>query len=232
MTSETLHSPIFVTGIERSGSTIVAKIIQSCGVWTGQTTEMLENTAIKRLVNGLYESNSADARGQYPLPDLDQMNIPHYWNKSIELILANGGHKEDQQWMYKSARIGQTWPLWDTFYPNAKWIIVRRRTGDIIQSCLKTGFMTAFKNEGNRQEINVQNEAEGWLWWVHEHEKRFIEMIEAGLNCKEVWPERMAMGDFEQIKETASWLGLEWNDKIPNMVQALLKNSKQKEKNI
>jgi len=230
MIQDKLHSPIFITGIERSGSTIIAKIIQSCGVWTGQTTEMLENTVMKRLVNGLYEFYCADARGQYPLPDLSRIKAPIDWKDSIEGILFAGRYRRDQPWMYKSARLGQTWPIWNTNYPNAKWIIVRRRTGDIIQSCLKTGFMTAFKNESNLKQINVQTESEGWLWWVHEHEKRFVEMIEAGLNCKVVWPERMAYGDYQQIYEMLDWLGLEWNDKIVDLVQPLLRNSKQKER--
>jgi hypothetical protein len=77
-----------------------------------------------------------------------------------------------------------------------------------VQSCIKTGFMSAFKDKANLQKVNAANEADGWLWWVHEQENRFVEMVDAGLNCKVIWPERMRDGDFEQMYEIINWLGL------------------------
>ena len=88
--------------------------------------------------------------------------------------------------------------------------------------------MSAFKNEGNLFEINAANEAEGWMWWVHEQEKCFIEMENTIPNLKVVWPERMAEQDFSQMKEIIEWLGLNWNENIPEIVRPLFENSKQK----
>ena len=88
--------------------------------------------------------------------------------------------------------------------------------------------MTAYADQSVLQQINAKDEADGWLWWVHEHEKLFSDMSEAGIQFKEVWPERMAAGDFEQIKELIAWLGLEWNEKVVELVQPLMRNSKQK----
>ena len=92
--------------------------------------------------------------------------------------------------------------------------------------------MSAFANEANRRAVNANTEQEGWLWWVHEHEKLFVEMIEAGLNVKVIWPERMAGGDFTQIAEMLEWLGLQWHDGIVDSVVPLLKNSTQKERSV
>jgi len=215
MIQDKLNSPIFVTGIERSGNSIVAKIIGSCEVFTGQTTEMCENIEIKKLLDTYYELINADKKGQYPLPDTTKLIIPTNWKQKVNDILSRETYDGSNYWMLKGSRLCQTWPVWNYAFPNAKWIIVRRRPGDIIESCLKTGYMTAYKDK------------EGWLNWIHEHEKVFVEMIEAGVNCKIVWPERMATGDYQQIFEMLDWLGLSWSDNIIEMVSPLLWNSKQ-----
>ena len=122
--------------------------------------------------------------------------------------------------------MGLIWKEWNKAFPNAKWIIVRRRTSDIVSSCTKTAFMRSFKDIRNQQEVGVNGEWEGWLWWVSQHQKRFVEMIEAGLNCKVIWPERMINGDYEQMKETIEWLGLKWNPECINFVNSKLWRSK------
>ena len=217
MVQDKLNSPIFITGIERSGSTIIAKIISSCGAFTGRTTEMSENVHIRGLLDAYYELIGADKKGQSPLPDTKKLIILTSWAQEIKNILSEDQYI-DQTWMCKSSRLFQTWPVWHYAFPNAKWIIVRRRTGDVIESCLKTGYMTAYKDK------------EGWLDWIHTQEKVFVEMIEAGLNCKQVWPERMATGDYQQIFETIDWVGLNWNNDIVAMVEPLMYRSKQRKK--
>jgi len=213
MLSDKLNSPIFITGCQRSGSTIIAKIIKHCGTFTGSTTEMMENIYINNCIEDYYKLHGWD--DQYKLPNTKLSSCVLYSN--IKRGLKYDGYLEDKPWVYKSSKICQTWWLWNK-YKNAKWIIVRRRTGDIIQSCLKTGYMNAYQDY------------DGWLGWVHEHEKLFVEMIEAGVNCKQIWPERMAVGDYTQMKETVEWLGLTWNKDIINIVEPLLWNSNQHQK--
>jgi len=230
MERKNLYSPILVTGIERSGSSIVAKILHMCGAFTGNVSGMQENKRIKTYVDHFYSYHNVDPAGQYPLPNLSHTPIPECWGFRMEELLEKENYEETEPWLYKSSRIAQIWPVWKETFPKAKWIIVRRRTGDIIQSCIKTGFMTAYADQSVLQQINAKDEADGWLWWVHEHEKLFSDMIEAGIEYREIWPERMAIGDFEQIHEMVEWLGLEWNEKVVEMVSPLLKNSKQKER--
>lgn len=90
--------------------------------------------------------------------------------------------------------------------------------------------MRAFNNEANREEVGAKTEDEGWLWWVHQHEQRFREMIDEGVNVKIVWPERMVQGDYKQMYETIDWLGLEWNSKALSFVDPLLWKARQKQK--
>lgn len=230
MSTDKLHIPVFVTGVERSGSSIIAKILSICGAFTGAVDDMYENKNIKQLVNGYYTSLSININGQYPMPDTQQMLIPSSWGKNIENILFDEKYDCNSVWVYKNSRICQLWPIWNYAFPNARWIIVRRRTGDIIQSCLKTAYMNAFEDREIQKIIKVKNEREGWLWWVHEHEKLFVDMIETGLNCKIIWPERMVYGDYYQIYEMLDWLGLSWNKEIVNVIDPLFYNSQQKER--
>jgi hypothetical protein len=223
MKQNNLYNPILITGIERSGSSIVAKIIESCGAFAGNVTEMKENKGIKKIVDSFYTSQlNIPANGQNPLPNIDELDIPDLWGSKINSMLEQDGYKALQSiempWMYKSARIAQIWPIWTYNYPNAKWVIVRRRTGDIIQSCMKTGYMKGYSTQ------------EGWLEWVHNQEKTINDLIQSGVNYKVVWPERLAYDDFEQIYEMLDWLGLKPNQDILYLCSNVLKNSLQKER--
>jgi len=229
MSTNIKNTPIFITGAERSGSSIIARIVNHCGVFSGKITDMQENKKIKDLLDKYYVYNlHISPLGQYPLPNSLKIKVPEDWRITVLQSLQMELYNERIPWFYKSGRLAQTWPIWNHEFPLAKWIIVRRRTGDIIQSCMKTGWMIAFDNTYTLEKLGVSTIQEGWLWWVHQHEKMFIEMIEAGLNYREIWPERMATGDFEQVKEIIQWLDLEWKEDIPELVKPLFKNSSQK----
>ena len=128
--------------------------------------------------------------------------------------------------MYKDSQITQLWNVWDTAYPKAKWIIVRRRTGDILNSLSETAYMTKFKKVQNIEQVGAINEKEAWLWWVHEYEERFRDILAFGLDYRVVWPERMRDGDFEQIKEVVKWCGLNWNEEVVSVMDNLLNKKK------
>jgi hypothetical protein len=222
------HTPVFVTGIERSGSSIIAKIIAICGAWKGDTTGMYENIKIRELLKGIYKNCNADELGQYPLPDLKK--IRPLYKDQINIILEQQRYNENTIWMYKSFRLIQTWTLWRELYPDAKWVIIRRRTSDIVDSCLKTGFMKAFEDPKIQKEIGVDNARDGWLWWIHYHEKLFYDLEQSGANIKVIWPERMVQGDYKQIYEMIDWLGLKWSSEIVRQIEPMLWKSKIKGK--
>ncbi len=231
-----MNNPILITGAARSGTSMVAGIINMCGAFGGvmaganknNQKGMFENVAIRETLMKPYLSKmGVDRKGQYPLPDISKMEIPVNWRQKVEDILYTQGYKEGA-WMYKGAKMCLTWPLWNQAFPNAKWIIVRRRTADITNSCIKTGFMNAFIRKEMQQKVGAENEKEAWTWWVRQHEKRFIEMINTGLNVKVVWPERMVDGDYQQMMEMIEWLGLKWNSDIYQFIDPLLWKSRNK----
>lgn len=227
MTNNNMPQPILITGAARSGTSMVAGVINMCGAFGGLMSGsnknnekgMFENARIRNQILKPYLRNlGVDRLGQYPLPDINKMPIPSDWRIQIERIIKMEGYSSGP-WMYKGAKMCLTWPVWHYAFPDAKWIIVRRRTGDIVNSCIKTNFMRAFQRQQFREAIGVKTEQAGWLWWVHEHEKRFVEMINEGLNVKVIWPDRMVSGNYSQIYETIEWLGLKWNDKVVKILE-------------
>jgi hypothetical protein len=236
-----MKTPILITGAARSGTSMVAGVINICGAFGGQMSGpninnakgMFENAKIRNnIVKPYLRQIGVDPMGQYPLPDVFNLPIPRTLKAQVEGVMKEQGYNQGP-WMYKGAKMCLTWPIWHYAFPDAKWIIVRRRTGDIVRSCVRTGFMKAFNNNMNQKAVGAKSSEEGWIWWVRQHEERFREMIDEGLNVKIVWPERMLDGDYRQMKETIEWLGLNWEDhsaEIHQFIEPKLWKARKKQK--
>jgi hypothetical protein len=202
-------SPIIITGIPRSGTSLVSGCINICGAFGGNMVAgnhnnakgFFENLRIRELDRKYLRDIGYDAKGQNPIPgNTKNLNIPSgRRSKVIEYIRQDGYNTGP--WFFKVAKGPLIWPVWHYAFPNAKWIIVRRRSVDIVNSCLRTGFMNGY------------SDFDGWMGWVNTYENRFVEMIQSGLNVKQVWPERMIRGNYEQLYEVIDWLGLKWEQK-------------------
>jgi len=212
------QAPILITGIPRSGATMIAATIHICGAFGGEMSKrgMYCNDRIREeLVKPYLKLIGGDVDAQKNYPRIIKPCVN--WEEVITKIMIEEGYNGGA-WMYKDSRIAQMWSVWAKSYPNAKWIIVRRRTGDVIESCMKTKYMHA------------HSDREGWLSMVHEYEQRFIEMITEGLNYKEIWPERMVNDDFKQLYEILDWGELKWNPKALGFIQSLLWGNRLKRK--
>jgi len=224
------QAPILITGIPRSGASMIAAAINICGAFSGNMSErgrFCNDRIREEMVVPYLERMGGDKEGHYPLPS--DVSIPLDWKDKIDQIIVEEGYK-DGPWMYKDSRLALSWKVWDNAYKNAKWVIVRRRTGDILHSCIETKYMTRFGWEKIRRAVNAKDERAGWLWMAHQYENRFVAMIQKGLNCKQIWPERMVQGDYQQIYELYDWLGLPWHDSALDFINPLLWGGKQKKK--
>jgi hypothetical protein len=191
---------------------MTAGIIQLSGAWGGKTfgasrhnrKGMFENSIIRQnYTKPFLRSLGVDPLGQKPLPDIDQVKLVtnetvNNWRIDIQREILKQGYKKGS-WYYKGAKMCLFWPLWVRAFPDAHWVIVRRKSEDIVRSCLNTGFMKAYKT------------TEGWLGWVDEHKERFIEMEEANCDIDYVWPQRMIDFDLSEIESVIKKLGLKWN---------------------
>ena len=185
------RSPILITGCPRSGKTMIAQILQIAGVSFGKTDKMMLNPDIDQLVRGLMQMNDGSS----------DMYIPQNWNAKVSAVFdQQAGNARNLG--IKHSGIANTWPVWKYAFPDAKVVIVRRRIGDIVSSCMKTKYMT---------QCSTQQE---WLELMRDYEEKFAQMVLSEMNCKVVWPHRMAYGDYGQIYELLEWLGLSWKSEI------------------
>jgi len=180
-----MNQPIFCVSVGRSGTSMILQLFNKCGAFigtVGKNSKYCENLAIFYKIILPYEKN----------------NIRKiHWRESVFTQLRSDGYTGGP-WGIKGAHLITLWPIWAKAFPEAKWVIVRRRTGDVINSYMKTNYMS------------INHEA--CLELIHQYENSFIELINYGVDYKVVWPERMAYHDYDSIKEVVAWLGLQWSD--------------------
>lgn len=205
-----MNRPILVTGVPRSGATFIARILEMCGANKGICTGMYENVHLTELCEVLANPNLIPSKLQIRSALLRGFEI------MAKGSVQNQGLKEP--WFFKSSSLTLTWEYWTKTYPNAQWVLVRRKTPYIINSCEKTAWMDLMKKEHIRKQIGVETEREGWLWLVHYYESQWLRMAESGIEFIEIYPDRMENLDFVQIQNMIIQLGLEWtNDVISTM---------------
>jgi len=205
-----MQDPILITGVARSGTSMTAGIISLCGAVGGNVCGatkankrgQFENVEMRNtLIKPYLTSMGLDPRGQNPLPeDLSSLlPFPDFGRKMKEIARAQGIAK-DVAWYFKGAKLCLIWPVVAATLPGSKWVVVRRSDAGIINSCIYTGFMNAYKT------------APGWKKWVDIHRRHISSMEDfLGDTCREVWPERFINGDFSEISGVIDWLGLNWN---------------------
>lgn len=205
-----MEAPILITGCARSGTSMTAGIINACGAFGGRMVGgtrnnpkgFYENKEIREtLIKPYLVLNGADPLGQDPLPDPRKLFQLANLRSKMESIFKFQGYK-DGAWFYKGAKMCLIWPTLNAAFPDAQWVIVRRSDEDIINSCMKTGFMKAYKDEA------------GWQSWVDHHKARFEEMKSQCASVQEVWPTKFVEGDTTEIQEVVENLGLTWNDEV------------------
>lgn len=217
-----LQAPIFITGVERSGASFISRILNLSGAYIGAKNKMYENVNANKILLEILDNT----KKPLILPETSELSIIHNF-KDIILKAIRKSQETHLKWLCKNTNITLLWPIFHASFPNAKWIIVRRKTPYIINSCVKTGYMELMKDKKVLSTLGLKKEEEGWRWLVHQYENRWKEMITAGLDIKEVWPDRMENGDFNQIKEIVEWVGLEWDEeKIKKELQPIFSKNR------
>ena len=189
---------IFITGAARSGTSLTTKILQSHGLnlgAAGSINSLYENLDIRENVIKPYlESMGADRLGQDPLPDIAR--LPPFKNFREE-ILKLFHVLPTEPFGYKDAKLTLIWPILVEAFPEAKYVIVRRDTEKIIDSCLRTSFMRSHKDR------------EGWGGWVDHHLVQFGHIRES-VEAMEIWPENY-IAKPEAFRAVANFCGLEFD---------------------
>lgn len=203
-----MKPPILVTGCARSGTSLMAGILHACGAWGGLMSGpnrnnrkgMFENRRVREGVLKPYLwTLGADPLGQDPLPDpamvADRADSDGPMFRHAFMAEICRQDPPDGPWFYKGAKLCLIWPVVHNAFPNAQWVIVRRPRDAIVDSCLRTSFMAAFKDR------------QGWAAWVESHVQRFEAMRKA-VNAVEVWSNEIVSSPLNHAKILVEKLGL------------------------
>ncbi len=203
---------IFICGAARSGTSLTTKILQAHGLYLGSTeqvNELYEHVGIRQTVlKPMLTKVGADPLGQGPLPNMAKFKPDPHLRRIVESHYAVG---REILWGYKDAKLSLTWPMWHAAFPEAKWIIVRRETDAIIDSCLRTHFMRRYGTDRDK-----------WAAWVEFHLCQFASMKMMDLNVIEVWPAQY-IDAYDYFAPVAEFCGFEPDaEKVCNAVNPKL----------
>ena len=199
-------NPVFVLGIPRSGTSLLAGLWSLTGIWTGPTNppsvnnvkcffenrEIKDTSTYKILRDGGY-----CRRGQNPIPQPGDVLKPQFDLYNSITAVAYGQGYTDGPWMFKDAKITLMWKLWYETFPKADYFITCRRDEDIIKSCLKTNFMNMYQDE------------KGWQSWIDTHHEHLENFRKSGAKIYEIDTSELARGEIIGLAELIYDLGFE-----------------------
>lgn len=217
-TPDYLGEPIFVLGLPRSGTSMVAGSLQLCGAWLGETVPgggpenpkgFFESIFLREGINKRILAEAGfDPLGISPLPALNQLPKVNGVKQAIHDFLQHEGFGFDRRWLFKEPKLTLLWPIFLQAFPRAKWVIVRRERADIIQSCLRTPFMSKHSKD-----------VAFWDAWAQEYEDRLESLKKTTGNWREITPNHIIAGNTDSLMEIAIWCGLKWDQqKIEDFV--------------
>lgn len=196
---------ILVTGLPRSGTSLVTGVIRACGAWAGVTTGPsqwntkgnVENEAIReQLVKPCLKRVPTCPLGLRSLPAVDLPPIwsGAQWRSSVEVLTRRQGYKAPAPLVYKDAKIALIWRQWAAAFPDAKWVIVERDLEAVVASAMRAEPMRR-RFDGDLQAVR------GWATSYRAH----VDSIAAK------YMHRVTPGD--NLRPLIEWLGLQWNER-------------------
>lgn len=207
------NSPIFILGLPRSGTSMIAGSIGICGAWTGSTVPgdsasnpkgFFEHIIIREhVIKKLLSHIGCDPLGVRKLPPVDLQGEPPGLADYIRSIIESDGYKHDRPWLYKDAKLTLLWPFFMRAFPDARWLVVKRDEEGFINSCLRTHFMK--QHSENRH---------FWEIFAKEYRVRIEALRDAGANILEISSPDVIAGDFLALENVISQLGLTYKEKV------------------
>jgi len=206
------NKPILVTGHPRSGAGIVMGVLSICGADLGDVDKMNENWLIRDKVMKPYLVETCGADVLTPIhietskDCIDRYEETFYWMLHMQGMTA-------KKWAYKDSRILLVVDsFFDEVYPNAKYIIVRRNDEDILNSCLRTSYMTSIVQDGKLIRLDKETALNRFKTSLADYKER-ITALKNQRYIQEVWLEKVLDGDYSELKEVVEYAGLEWKEK-------------------
>jgi len=212
LSSPLFDTPVFVTGLPRSGTSMVTGLLGLCGLWLGQTVPggeenirgFFENVILReRVQKEILRQGRFDPLGVRRLPPSDWYPAVKKLREVVAAALAVQQYDGRQTWGFKDAKLTLTWRPWNEHFPQARWIIVRRPQDEIIASCLRTSFMKQHSSD-----------PAFWAQFVADYLERLM-----ALQQEVGWSRTIDAGDlagarFDALEGLVGELGLTWRPEV------------------
>jgi len=209
-TAHAFDTPVFITGLPRSGTSMVAGLCAACGLWLGETVPpgpenpkgFFENKYIREhIIKTTLRDLGADIVGVRTLPYLATLPALPDLKSRLRAALNAEGYDASVPWGYKDAKLSLLWPQWATHFPDATWIIVHRNVEGFIDSCLRTWFM---KWHSPSRDF--------WRAMADEYVTRLDCLRASVRTCHDVNTDAIIQRDFTDLKVAVEGAGLVWNE--------------------
>ena len=218
MNDKFLKRPILVTGLARSGTSLTAGLFDVCGAWSGSTVlaskdnikGFYEHGGLREHINkALLKNMGCDPLGVRVLPQTELPEI-HNFKENITDIILGDGYDGKVPWMFKDAKLLLLWPYYKKYFPNATWVLVRRDREEIIDSCLRTGFMKQHSEDRAY-----------WEKWALDYENRMALLKASGVKYHEIWTKDIVKPESRDVlKKLVKKLKLKWNEvSVQNFIE-------------
>jgi len=203
-----LEPPILVVGIPRSGSSMTAGMLWTCGAWVGvvsrdcpERSTAFENLPVRDFITRpLLVSNGLSDTPQYnSLNRVMSDSCSVVLRRTVHSYMDSQGLAKDGVWLYKDARLALMWPVWERAFPDALWVLVRRDLGAIARSCVQTAYMKACDTFAE------------WYAWIERYEELLYEIEQSVDRSCMISPSKMLKGDFTESRRLVEGVGLQWN---------------------
>ena len=205
------NTPIFILGLPRSGTSMIAGSLGICGAWTGSTvpgggTEnpkgFFEHATIREhVIKKILKDLGYDPLGVRKLPPVDLQIEVSGLAGILKSVIEKDGYKNDRPWLYKAVKLTLLWPMFRKAFPDANWLVVRRDEDEIIDSCLRTSFM---KHHSQDRDF--------WKNFAREYHVRIDALIGSGANVLEISSPEVIGGNFDHFREVVTRLGLTFKE--------------------
>ena len=216
---KSISPPILVTGCPRSGTSLIAGILNVCGCFFGKVDRMMENIKIREKIIKpyfLYDLRT-DASGYNDFPITEKVfeyleQVDFNLRGRIKGVLLEQGW-DWGCWGYKDSRTLLSWPLWVDVFPEALWVVVCRDEKEVLYSCEKTVYVRGSIVSG----INGQLGGDNWLQAVKMMYAGYLQKISElksnnHVKVIEIWPNKIVNNqDYTYIKKVVDVAGLSWN---------------------
>ena len=211
--------PVIITGTARSRTSMTTQILELSGLFLGDVIQetksnpqrQLENHhIIKQVQKPHLKQYGFDHKGQNPLPPV-KWHEPDPARRTMVLnIMKKQGLKPKMKWGFKDTKPCLDWRTWNDAFPNAYWIVTERKDQDVIQSCLRTTFMTKYKDES------------GWQIYIDEHKKRFKDMFNNLERIYKLNTDDVVKFKFDVLEKIIKDIGLNWDyDKVKAQIKPI-----------